>query len=64
VDADEHAAPLRGGGPAQPQICRDRRADIGGQREPFGTVSFAENRKLAATPFDVVQPEAGDLPGA
>jgi len=45
-------------------LARDCGTDVVRQRESFGTVALAENRQLAAAPVDVVQPKAGDLPGA
>ena len=50
-------------GTAVAQISDDRRADVGGQRQPVAAAALAADRDLAAPPVDVVQAEPGDLPG-
>ena len=49
--------------PAVAQVIGDRLAHVGGQRQPGVVIAFAPHRALPGAPVDVIQGEAGDLPG-
>lgn len=64
ADADEDAAALGRSGASTTQVCRDRRADVRGQRQTLSPVSLPDHVEFAGAPVDVVQAKVGDLTGA